>query len=116
MDAGSNHSPAQLYGSGTALAPVCVGTRYAAQERVSRRRQQTPILAREGDVLVGRSAAAPRWRLTDDDVDSGLPRNPAAIRLLDIGSCWYASVGIKGDQQVYPLSSVNLLVYGVAIS
>jgi hypothetical protein len=40
----------------------------------------------------------------------------AAIRLLDIGSCWYASVGIKGDQQVYPLSSVNLLVYGVAIS
>jgi hypothetical protein len=29
---------------------------------------------------------------------------------------WNASVGIKGDQQVYPLSSVNLLVYGVAIS
>jgi hypothetical protein len=39
-----------------------------------------------------------------------------AIRLLDIGSCWNALVALNGDQQVYRISSVNLLVYGVAIS
>jgi hypothetical protein len=40
----------------------------------------------------------------------------AAARPLDIGSCWSAGIALSGDQQVYPLSSVNLLVYGVAIS
>jgi hypothetical protein len=38
------------------------------------------------------------------------------LAVLDIGSCWSAGIAAKGDQQVYPLSSVNLLVYGVAIS
>ena len=40
----------------------------------------------------------------------------AAARLLDIGSCWSAGIAPSGDQQGYPLSSVNLLVYGVVIS